>query len=152
MTPLTHAMGLRLLCKAVSGRSGFSHLGQTRSCPRTIYAVHTKHTRPQWFYGQIPPNVAILCFQKLKRGSTAQLVLSTSSTMTTNADRRRNRGPALHVTIDEKSEESRVMTKLGLSQECTVLFRVTIYSCISPHSQIQGEKPYDRLNTGVQGA
>lgn len=49
-----------------------------------------------------------------------------------------------------QKSENRVMTKQGLAQECIVLCRFTIYSCILPHPQIQGEKPYDCLSIGVQ--
>lgn len=87
-----------------------------------------------------------------ERGCTAQLILSATSMITTKADKKWNYGLASHMNVDTKIKESRVMTKLGLSQECIVLFRFTIYSCILPHLQIQGEKPYDCLNTGIQSA
>ena len=35
--------------------------GSSFSCAHTVYATLTKDTRPQWFYGQIVPNIAVLC-------------------------------------------------------------------------------------------
>ena len=45
-----------------SDRSSFS-------CSHIVYAIHTKDTRPQWFYGQIVPNIPVLCqyFQRLEK-------------------------------------------------------------------------------------
>lgn len=85
-------------------------------------------------------------------GCTAQLILSATSMITTKADKKWNYGLASHMNVDTKIKESRAITQLRLSQECTILFRFTIYSCILPHLQIQGGKPCGCLNTGIQSA
>lgn len=66
-------VGSWLLCTPfyfrASDWSGFFYLWWTLSCPHTVYTIHTKDTRPQWFYGQILPNIPILWqyFQRLKK-------------------------------------------------------------------------------------
>lgn len=52
--------------------------------------------------------------------------------------------------LSDMSVKESLVTKLGLFEECTVLFKLTIYSCTLPHAQIQGQKPYDHLNTGIK--
>lgn len=113
------------------------------SCPFTVHAARREDTRPQWLYGQIVANVPAVCWSfRCPANVPCAFHRHRKSSCEARAGRPRC----------EQAQESgsRVVTKLDSAQECAVLCRCTIYSWISPHPRIQGEKPYDRPRIGVQ--